>query len=72
VQEIKPSEIKIGDTVEINMGGKSTTHIIRGRIDKAYLRKHKCSKWAKEETPEEYQEYKRIIKLYASKGFLIK
>ena len=63
------SDLKIGVELHINMGGKTTKHIVRKRIDLLELKRNKCSKWAKEETEEEYQEYKRVIKYYVEKEF---
>ena len=57
-------DLKIGNTVLINMGGKILRHTIRKRLDVAELKKHKIYKHPKEETEDEYKEYKRIIKHY--------
>ena len=65
------SDIKIGKEVYICCGGRPEKHIIRGRLTISELKKQGITWHPKEETLDEYEEYKRIIKFYALNGCLL-
>ena len=67
--KLNPSDLKIGKDVYIYFGIKYMRHTIRARLTINELRKEKIS-YPKEETKEEYEEYKRIIKKYCHDGNL--
>ena len=64
------SDLKIGNTVYINIGGKTLTHILRKRIDKSELNRNKIYRYPKEETESEYKAYKKIIEYYLANEYI--
>jgi hypothetical protein len=68
-QILSVSDINIGKEVFICCGGNSEKHIIRPRLTETEMKKFNI-RYPKEETLQEYEEYKRIIKFYALKGYL--
>ncbi len=68
-RQITSKEIKQDLIVYIYMGSRPEKHLVRKRLDEKTLRKLKVG-WPKEETREDYKEYRRILDVYASNGQL--
>lgn len=66
----KPSDLNIGLVYYLDFGGELSRGVLRSRLTLPVLRKLKIGH-PKEETLEEYVEYKRIIKKYAEDGNLL-
>jgi len=63
----KLSDLKIGNEIVIQITGAKEYHKIRSKLTEFEMKKLKV--WQpKEETEQEYQEYKSVIKYYVKMG----
>ncbi len=69
-KKAKVSDLKIGLVCWFDFGGNLSKNIIRGRLTIPELRKNKIG-YPKEESIEDYTEYKRIIKKFVNDGNIL-
>lgn len=70
MRKAKLSDLKLGCEIIVNCGGKNQLHIIRKRLDKSELKKHKITWNTIEETEQEYQIYRSWLTSFQKSGFL--